>query len=128
MKCAGPFSTTDVVSRLFLVVLQVLGASAIISSLASYWCRFMPCSYEFSAISPSRDEEMSSEIEEIEVELNAGGMQGVQDFRYGIAKISQGLRQFCNHSENFAIPVKFRYAQFFAIIAKFRHHSEIYCA
>ena len=58
-----------------MVVLQVLGASAIISSLASYWCRFMPCSYEFSMISSSRDEEMSSGIEEMEAELNAGGMQ-----------------------------------------------------
>ena len=41
-----------------------------------------------------------------------------------IAKISQGLRKFRNHSENFAIPPKFRYAQFFAMIAKFRYHSE----
>ena len=48
----------------------------------------------------------------------------MQDFRYGIAKISQGLRKFHNHSENFAIPVKFLYAQFFAMIAKFRYHSE----
>ena len=52
-------------------------------------------------------------------------MQGVQDFRYGIAKISQGLRKFRNHSENFAIPAKFRYAHFFAMIAKFTMHSEI---
>ena len=54
-------------------------------------------------------------------------MQGVQDFRYGIAKISQGLRKFRNHSENFAIPTKFRYARFFAkfaIIAKITVHSE----
>ena len=52
-------------------------------------------------------------------------MQGVQDFRYGIAKISQGLRKFWNHSKNFAIPAKFRYAHFFAMIAKFRYDSEI---
>ena len=45
-----------------------------------------------------------------------------------IAKISQGLLKFRNHSENFAIPAKFRYAQFFAMIAKFRYHSESYCA
>ena len=51
-------------------------------------------------------------------------MQGVQDFRYGIAKISQGLQKFRNHSENFAIPAKFCYAQFFAMIAKIRYHSE----
>ena len=48
----------------------------------------------------------------------------MRDFRYGIAKISQGLRKFRNHSENFAIPAKFRYAQFFAMIAKFSYHSE----
>ena len=52
------------------------------------------------------------------------GCRRVQDFRYGIAKISQGLRKFHNHSENFAIPAKFRYAHFFAMIAKFRYHSE----
>ena len=49
----------------------------------------------------------------------------MQDFLYGIAKISQGLRKFCNHSENFAIPVKFRYAQFLAIIARITVHREI---
>ena len=48
----------------------------------------------------------------------------VQDFLYGIAKILQGLRKFRNHSENFAIPAKFLYAQFFAVIAKFRYRSE----
>ena len=48
----------------------------------------------------------------------------MQDFRYGIAKILQGLRKFRNHSENFAIPANFRYAQFFAIIAKITVHSE----
>ena len=63
---------------------------------------------------------MSSGTEEMEAEL----MQGMQDFRYGIAEISQGLRKFRNHSENFAIPAKFFYTQFFAMIAKFRYHSE----
>ena len=67
---------------------------------------------------------MSSGTEEMEAELMEEAMQGVPDFRYGIAKISQGLRKFCNHRENFAIPAKFRYAQFFAMIAKFRYHSE----
>ena len=67
---------------------------------------------------------MSSGIEEMEAELNAGGCRRVQDFSLCIAKISQGLRKFRNHSENFAIPAKFRYAQFFAMIAKFRYHSE----
>ena len=66
----------------------------------------MPSSYEFSAISSSRDEEMSSGTEEMEAELMQEAMQGVQDFRYGIAKISQGLRKFRNHSENFATIAK----------------------
>ena len=39
----------------------------------------------------------------------------VAGFSLCIAKILQGLRKFCNHSENFAI-------------AKFRCHSESYCA
>ena len=67
---------------------------------------------------------MLSRIEEMEAELDAGGNTRVQDFRYGIAKISQGLRKFHNHSENFAIPAKFRYAQFCAMIAKITVHSE----
>ena len=71
---------------------------------------------------------MSSGIEEMEAELNAGGMVECRIFRYGVVKISQGLRNFRNHSENFAIPAKFRYAQFFAMIAKFRYHSENHCA
>ena len=67
---------------------------------------------------------MSSGIEEMEVELNTGGCRRMQDFSLCIAKISQGLRKFRKHSENFAIPAKFRYAQFFAIIAKIRYHRE----
>ena len=50
---------------------------------------------------------MSRGTKEIEAELMQEPMQGVQDFRYSIAKISQGLRKFRNHSENFAIPPKF---------------------
>ena len=88
----------------------------------------MPCSYEFSAISSSRVEEISSGIEEMEAELNTGGMQECAGFLLCIAKISQGLRKFRYHSENFAIPTKFCYAQFFAMIAKFRYHSESYYA
>ena len=68
---------------------------------------------------------MSSGIEELEVELNAGGMQECARFSLCIVKILQGLRKFRNHSKNFAIPAKFRYAQFFAMIAKFRYDSEI---
>ena len=54
-------------------------------------------------ISSSRNEEMSSGIDEMEAELdtggNAGGKAGLQDFRYA-------LRKFRNHSKNFAIPAK----------------------
>ena len=49
----------------------------------------------------------------------------MQDFRYGIAKISEELQKFRNHSENLAIPAQFRYAVIFAMIAKFIMHSEI---
>ena len=67
---------------------------------------------------------MSSGIEEIEAELNAGGMQESAGFLICIAKILQGLQKFRNRSENFAIPAKFCYAQFFAMIAKSHYHSE----
>ena len=53
---------------------------------------------------------MSTGIEEMEVELDAGGNRGIQDFLYGlrnfhkdceifttIAKISQSLRNFAMH-------------------------------
>ena len=48
-------------------------------------------------------------------------------FSLCIAKISQGLRKFCNHSENFAIKAKnfailakFSLCEFFATLVKFR--------
>ena len=61
---------------------------------------------------------MSSGTEEMEAELMQEAMQEVQDFRYGIAKISQGLQKFRNHRKNFAILVKFRYGHIFSMIAK----------
>ena len=64
-------------------------------------------------------------IEEMEAELVAKGNAGNAGFSLCIAKISQGLQKFHNHSENFAIPAKFFYAHFFAMIAKFTMHSEI---
>ena len=63
--------------------------------------------------------------EEMEAELM---QEGVQDFRYGIAKISQELLKFLNHSENFAILAKCRYGHIFAMIAKIRYHSKSYRA
>ena len=64
----------------------------------------------------------------MEAELNTGRIQECAGFSLCIAQISEGFRKFRNHSENFVIPAKFRYAQFFAMIAKFRYHSESYCA
>ena len=70
-------------------------------------------------ISSSRNEEMSSGIDELEVELDAEGNVGITGFSLCIAKILQGLRKFRNHSENFAIPAKFSLCTFF------RYDSEI---
>ena len=55
----------------------------------------------------------------------AGKWEQSWDFRYdcenfaGIAKISLGLRKFCNHSEIFAILAKFSLCENFARLAKF---------
>ena len=68
---------------------------------------------------------MSIGIEEMEAELNAGGCRRVQDFSLCIAKILQGLRKFHNHHENFAIPTKFRHAQFFTMIVKFLYQAKV---
>ena len=76
-------------------------------------------------ITSSRNEEMSSGIDEMEAELDAGGNAGITGFSLCIVKISQGLQKFGNHRKYFAIPAKFSYAHFFAMIAKFRYHREI---
>ena len=79
-------------------------------------------------ISSTQNEEMSSGNDEKEAKLDAEAKQevarGKPDFRYA-------LRKFRNHSENFATIAKisqslrnFRYAHFFAKLAKFRYHSE----
>ena len=67
---------------------------------------------------------MSSGIKELDVRGNAGGNARNAGFLLCIAKISQGLRKFRNHRKNFGNPGKFRYAHFFAMITKFRYHSE----
>ena len=64
----------------------------------------------------------------MQAKLAQEAMQEDQDFRYGIAKISQGMRKFGNGSENFAILAKFLYGHIFAMIVKIRYHSESYCA
>ena len=61
----------------------------------------MPCSYELPAISSSRDEEMSSGIEEMEAELNEGGMLECRIF-------SMALRKFRNPCE-ISLCTVFRY-------------------
>ena len=66
-------------------------------------------------ISSSRNEEMSSGIDEMEAELDAGGNAGITGFSLCIAKISQGLRKIRNHSENFTIPTKFLLCTFFSL-------------
>ena len=60
---------------------------------------------------------MLSGSEEMEAELMQEAMEECRIF-------AMALRKFRNHSENFAIPAKFRYAQFFVKIAKFRYDSE----
>ena len=67
---------------------------------------------------------MSRGNDELEAELDAEGAGGKHDFRYA-------LRKFRKNCENFATIPKisqsqrnFRYAHFFAIIAKVTVHSE----
>ena len=86
-------------------------------------------------ISSSRNEDLSSGIDEMEAELDAEGNAGITEFSLCITNISQGLRKFRKDCENFATIAKisqslrnFLYAHFFAIIAKIRYHSESYCA
>ena len=78
---------------------------------------------------------MSSGIDEMEAEVDAGGnaddKAGLQDFRYALRKFRYALQKFCKDCENFATIAKisqslrkFRYAQFFAKLAKFCYHSE----
>ena len=45
-------------------------------------------------------------IDELKVELDAECNRRQVGFSLCIAKISQGLQKFRNHSENFAIPAK----------------------
>ena len=69
-------------------------------------------------ISSSRNEEMSSGIDEMEAELDAGDNARITGILLCIAKILQGLRKFCNHSKNFAIPAKFLLCTFFRYDSK----------
>ena len=83
-------------------------------------------------ISSSRNEEMSSGTEEMEGEVDAGGnaegKAGLQDFLYALRKFRKDCENFPTITKISQSLQKFRYAQFFAKLAKFRYHSESYCA
>ena len=64
-------------------------------------------------ISSTQNEEMSSGNDEKEAKMDARGSRRQAGFSLCIAKISQGLRKFRNHSENFAILAKISLCTFF---------------
>ena len=76
-------------------------------------------------ISSSRNEEMSSGIDEMEVELDAGGKAGLENFRYALRKFRKDCENFETIAKISQSLRKFLYAQFFAKLAKFRYHREI---
>ena len=79
-------------------------------------------------ISSSRNEEMSSGTDEKEAELDAGGNAGLQNFHYALQKFRKDCENFATIAKISQSLRKFQYAQFFAKLAKFRYHSESYCA
>ena len=87
---------------------------------------------EFSGISSTQNEEMSSGNDEMEAELGAEAMQeaagGKHDFRYALRKFRKDCENFATIAKISQSQRKFRYAHFFAKLAKFRYHSESYCA
>ena len=80
-------------------------------------------------ISSSRVEEMLRGIDELEVEMDAGGnaegKAGLQDFRYALRKFRKDCENFATIAKISQPLRKFRYAQFFVKLAKFRYDSEI---
>ena len=70
---------------------------------------------------------MSSGIDEMEAEVDAGGnaegKAGLQDFLYALRKFRNDCKNFATIAKISQSLRKFRYAQFFAMIAKFRYHS-----
>ena len=83
---------------------------------------------EFSVISSSRNEEISSGIDEMEAEVDAGsnaeGKAGLQDFLYALQKFRKDCENFATIAKISQSLRKFRYGQFFAMLAKFRYHGE----
>ena len=119
MACAGPFSATDLVSRLFLVVFQVLGTSIIkLGFVLVLNARILD-----DFITPN--EEMSSGNDEMEAELDAEAAGGKQNFRYALQKFRNDCENFATIAQISQSLRKFRYSQFFGKLAKFRCHREI---
>ena len=87
---------------------------------------------EFSVISSTQNERMPSGNDELEAELDAEEMQvaagGKQDFLYALRKFRKDYENFATIAKISQSLQKFRYAQFFAKLAKFHYHSESYCA
>ena len=52
---------------------------------------------------------------------------GKQDFRYALRKFRKDCKNFVTIAKISQSLRKFRYAQFFAKLAKFHYHSESYC-
>ena len=85
-------------------------------------------------ISSTNNEDMSSGNDEQEIQRQSRRQQEAKKIFAmhcknfaRIAKISQGLQKFRNRSENFG-KRNLRCAQNLAKLAKFRYHSESYCA
>ena len=52
------------------------------------------------------------------------GMKGVQDFRYALQKFRKDCENFATIAKILQSLQNFHYAHFFAMIEKFRYHSE----
>ena len=81
-------------------------------------------------ISSTKNEQMSSANDEKEAKLDAKAMQeaagGKLDFRYALRKFCKDCRNFATIAKISQSLRKFRYAHFFAKLAKFRYHSKNY--
>ena len=75
-------------------------------------------------ISSPQNEEMSSGNDEFEAELDVGGKH---DLRYALRKFRKDCENFTTIAKISQSQQNFRYAHFFAKLAKFRYHSESYC-
>ena len=67
---------------------------------------------------------MSSGIDEMEAELDVEGNQGLSDFRYALRKFRKDCEYFATIAKILQSLRNFRYAHFFAMIAKVTVHSK----